>query len=135
MGRNKKLETFRITATPDQWRGLVRDHDELSGEDFHEKYGFSWSSIYKNAVEGGYYVLVRVKRPKDSDSVNEKTEKADHPFAIASEDIPETYIARSVRIGEGIAARLAELEAANRQYQKSAILNRILDAGLKFYGF
>lgn len=135
MGRNKKLEIFRSSATPDQWRGLVQDHDDLASEKFYKKYGFSWSGIYPDAVSRGYYVPVRTKRSKDSDSVNEKTEKADHPFAIASEDIPETHIARSVRIGEGIAARLAELEAANRQYQKSAILNRILDAGLKFYGF
>ena len=135
MGRNKKLETFRITATPDQWRGLVRDHDELSGEDFHEKYGFSWSSIYKNAVEGGYYVLVRVKRPKDPDSVTEKAEIKFPPFVIASEDIPEEFIARSVRIGEGIAARLTALEAANRQYLKGSIINQILDAGLRYYGF
>ena len=135
MGRNKKLETFRITATPDQWRGLVQDHDDLAPEDFHTKYGFSWSSIYKNAVEGGYYVLVRVKRPKDPDSVTEKAEKKVPPFMIASDDIPEEFIARSIRIGANIAARLAELEAANRQYQKSAIINQVLDAGLRHYGF
>ena len=135
MGRNKKLETFRITATPDQWRGLVDDHEKLTITDFHEKYGFSWSGIYPDAVSRGYYVPVRTKRSKDSVSDIEITEKTFPPFVIASEDIPEEFIARSVRIGEGIAARLAELEAANRQYQKSAIINQVLDAGLRHYGF
>ncbi len=51
MARNTVTQQFRDTATEEQWKELVADHDTLSDEEFKNKYGFSWSSIRNDAAD------------------------------------------------------------------------------------
>ncbi len=55
MARNPVTEQFRQSATKEQWRELVSNHDALTKERLEEKYRFSWSSIMNDTAEKGYY--------------------------------------------------------------------------------
>ena len=131
MAKDTKTQRFRDSATEEQWKELVIDYETLPSDDFKNKYGFTWSSIYQTAVERGYYQKKKNTTTAPSLSANTKA----HTFII--DDIPEDIksISRSVSLYEDVVNRLNKLENSKRQYTKKAILNQLLSDALSYYGY
>jgi hypothetical protein len=132
MARNTVTEQFRQTATEEQWRELVSDHDTLPKEQFEEKYHFSWSSIMNDAAERGYY---EKKRKHFSSTLPQRNPDGSEVFFVAAQPSDLKKVSRSVQLSEDIYARLQSLEHDNGQYTHSSILNQLLDDALKKYGY
>ena len=107
MPRNTVTEQFRQSATEDQWRRLVSDHDMLSKEQFVEKYHFSWSSIMNDAADKGYY---EKKRQRHSSSLPLRNQNGSEAFYVADRPADRKKVFRSVQLDEDIYARLQALE-------------------------
>jgi len=131
MPRNTVTEQFRQSATEDQWRELVSDHENLSKDDFEAKYNFSWSSIMNDAAERGYY---EKKRQRSSSTPVLTTETGAKMLIVAPQPAGIEKIPRSVQLNKDIYDRLKSLEDENTQYTHAAILNQLLDDALKLYG-
>ena len=132
MARNTVTEQFRQSATEDQWRELVSDHDTLSKEQFEEKYHFSWSSIMNDAAEKGYY---EKKRQRHSSALPQRNPDGSETFYVADRPADRKKVSRSVQLDEDIYTRLQALERDKGQYTHSSILNQLLDDALKKYGY
>lgn len=132
MARNTVAQQFRETATEEQWRQIVIDHDELSDSHFRDKYNFSWSAVMNDAVERGYY-----EKKKRYHSVIQSQKKADGTdvFFVTSQSAGVKKVARSVQLREDIYSRLQSLEYDNDQYTHISILNQLLDDALRKYGY
>lgn len=132
MARNTVTQKFRDTATDEQWKQLVTDHDTLSKEEFEDKYDFSWSSIMQDAVDKGYY---EKKRNYSSSAPGETRTTGKLQFYVADTPADTKKIARSVQLNKDIYDRLQKLESDKGQYTHSSILNQLLDDALKKYGY
>lgn len=53
--RQTVAQIFRDTATDEQWKEMVSEHDLISSDEFKDKYGFTWSAVMKDAVDKGLY--------------------------------------------------------------------------------
>ncbi len=124
MAKNTYLDEFRANATEEDWRAAVEDHDNLSNDEFSEKYKFSWSAIQTEATERGFY------EPKRKTSTNTKKELIleRHPAGIKKKS-------RSVILEEDVIKRLNSIEEYYGQYNKTSILNQLLKDALNTYGF
>ena len=131
MARNTVTQQFRDTATEEEWRQMVADHDTLSADDFKEKYKFSWSGIMNDAAKRGYYEKKRNSSPTPS----QKKADGTNVFFVSAQPADIKKISRSVQLNEDIYARLQNLEHDNGQYTHSSILNQLLDDALKKYGY
>lgn len=132
MARNTVTEQFRRSATEEQWRELVADHDSLSKEDFDAKYHFSWSSIMNDAAEKGYY---EKKRKHSSPTLVRRNPDGSEVFFVSAQPADIKKVSRSVQLNEDIYNRLQSIEHDNGQYTHSSILNQLLDDALKKYGY
>ena len=132
MARNTVTEQFRQSATEEQWKQLVSDHDTLTKEQFEEKYHFSWSSIMNDATEKGYY---EKKRKYSAPTLVQRNPDGSKAFYVADRPADRKKISRSVQLDEDIYARLQALERDKGQYTHSSILNQLLDDALKKYGY
>ncbi len=130
MPRNTVTQQFRITATEEQWKQLVADHDSLSDEEFKNKYGFSWSSIMNDAADKGYY-----QKKRKYNSPMKKISNGAETFFVKAQPSDIKKISRSVQLNEDIYNRLQSIEHDNGQYTHSSILNQLLDDALKKYGY
>lgn len=136
MSTNKKLSAFRETATDAQWKKLVEDHANLSPAEFSEKYGFSWSGIFPTAVDLGYYTPSRTARHSGAEAdAHSKPAVAPAAFTVSPENAQGPLISRSVQLTKAIVERLKAVEEKYPQYTKRAILNQIIDDGLRRSGF
>ena len=131
MARNTVTQQFRDTATEEEWRQMVADHDTLSPEDFKEKYKFSWSGIMNDAADRGYYE----KKRNSSPTLSQKKADGTDVFFVSAQPADIKKISRSVQLNEDVYARLQNLEHDNGQYTHSSILNQLLDDALKKYGY
>lgn len=132
MARNTVTQQFRDTATEEQWKELVADHDTLSDEEFKNKYGFSWSSIMNDAADKGYY---EKKRKHHSPTLTQRNPDGSEVFFVSAQPADLKKVSRSVQLNEDIYDRLQSLEHDNGQYTHSSILNQLLDDALKKYGY
>ena len=132
MARNTVTEQFRQSATEEQWKQLVSDHDTLSKEQFEEKYHFSWSSIMNDAAEKGYY---EKKRKHYSPTLTQRNPDGSEMFFVSAQPADIKKVSRSVQLNEDIYNRLQSLEHDNGQYTHSSILKQLLDDALKKYGY
>ena len=133
MSKNKNLESFRTTATDDQWLKLVADHENLTADDFQKNYGFSWNGIRPDAVERGYYTPSRRSSVKDLGDAPSAPKVP--TFSVGAEFAAGPLTKGSVQLCDSISARLRCVEESFPQYTKRGVLNALLDAGLRFYGF
>lgn len=133
MRRHTVTQQFRDSATDEDWRQIVADHDELSKEEFHEKYHFSWNSIMDDAVGKGYYERKRKASPAP-DPTTLSPENPAH-FFVSPVPAGQKKIARSVQLYDSIYTRLQTLENENSQYTRTSILNELLDEALRKYGY
>ena len=131
--RNTIPQQFRETATEEDWRQLIADHETLSDEDFYKKYRFSWAAVRADAIKRGYYERKR----KASSSAPSTTLSPEEPtsFFVSPIQAGQKKIARSVQLTEEIYTRLQSLENENAQYTHSSILNQLLDEALQKYGY
>ena len=132
MAKNTTAQQFRDTATDEQWKQLVADHEALSKEDFESKYHFSWSAVMNDAAKKGYY---QKKRIHSSPTPLYKKEDGTDIFIVAAHPADIKKISRSVQLNEDIYVRLQAIENDNGQYTHSSILNQLLDDALKIYGY
>ncbi len=132
MARNTLTQQFRNTATIEQWKQLVEDHDSLTKEQFEDKYKFSWSSIMNDAADKGYY---EKKRKHYSHTLTQKNPDGSEVFFVSAQPADIKKVARSVQLNEDIYNRLQSLEHDNGQYTHSSILNQLLDDALRKYGY
>ena len=132
MARNTVTQQFRQSATEEQWKQLVADHDSLSKEEFENKYKFSWSSIMNDAAEKGYY---EKKRTHHSPILTQRKADGSAVFFVSAQPADIKKVSRSVQLNEDIYNRLQSLEHDNGQYTHSSILNQLLDDALKKYGY
>ena len=132
MARNTSVQQFRNTATPEDWKKVVEDHENLSKEDFEAKYRFTWSGIMNDAAERGYY-----EKKRFFASPARPQQKADGTdvFIVAALPADIKKVSRSVQLNEDVYNRLLSLEHNNGQYTHSSILNQLLDDALKKYGY
>ena len=131
MARNTVTQQFRDTATEEQWKQLVADHDSLTKDQFEDKYKFSWSSIMNDAADKGYY---EKKRKHYSPTLQKKADGSEM-FFVSAQPADIKKVSRSVQLNEDIYTRLQSLEHDNGQYTHSSILNQLLDDALKKYGY
>ncbi len=132
MPRNTAVQRFRETATKDDWKKAVADHEKMSDEDFRKEYGFAWNSILSDAADKGFYERKRNRStttPLQSNTSEPKT------FIVSDSPAGRKKIARSVQIYEDIAERLKALENDKGQYTHASILNQLLDEALTSYGY
>ncbi len=123
--KNTAAQRFRDSATEENWKEAVKDHDTLSPIEFKEKYGCTWSAIQKDAIDRGYY---EAKRKYTKTSRGSK-------FTIPDQTGNVKKIARSVQLDEDIYARLKKVESDKGQYTHSSILNHLLGEALSKYGY
>lgn len=124
--KSTAAQRFRDSATEENWKEAVKDHDTLSPIEFKEKYGCTWSAIQNDAAELGYYQKKRV-RIKSSSRVQ--------AFIIPDQAGDVKKIARSVQLDEAVYERLKQLEREKGQYTHSSILNHLLEEALSIYGY
>lgn len=132
MARNTSVQQFRNTATPESWKQVVEDHENLSKEDFEAKYRFTWGGIMNDAAERGYYEKKRLYSSTAKPQL--KADKTD-VFIVAAQPADVKKVSRSVQLHADIYERLQILEHDNGQYTHAAILNQLLDDALKKYGY
>lgn len=132
MARNTVVQQFRDTATDEEWKQLVANHDALSKEDFEEKYNFSWSAVMNDAVEKGLY---EKKRNYSFTPTPLKKEDGTKIFFVEDRPADTKSVSRSVQLDEDIVARLQKLENDKGQYTKKSILNQLLSDALSEYGY
>lgn len=103
--RQTVAQIFRDTATDEQWKEMVSEHDLLSNDEFKDKYGFTWSAVMKDAVDKGLYT-----KKKNVGGQASKNEAGDNrcrrDFIV--DDIPKGIKKkqRSIELYEDIATRL-----------------------------
>ncbi len=140
--KNTAAQRFRDSATEEEWKDAVKDHDLLSDKNFKAKHGFSWSSVHKDAVERGYYKPKRKcsSRMRPAAAYECTTEASEEPnvnlFIIPDQAASEKQkISRSVQLDTDIYERLKALESDKSQYTHSSILNHLLGEALLIYGY
>lgn len=124
--KNTCAQRFRDSATEEEWKEAVKDHDTLSPIDFKDKYGCTWSAIQNDAAELGYY---KKKHVRINSSSRVQT------FIIPDQAGDVKKIARSVQLDEAVYERLKKLERDKGQYTHSSILNHLLGEALSIFGY
>ena len=132
--RQTVAQIFRDTATDEQWKEMVSEHDLFSSDEFKDKYGFTWSAVMKDAVDKGLYT--KKKNVGGQASKNEAGDSRCRKDFIV-DDIPKGIKKkqRSIELYEDIATRLNNLRDDKCQYTFASILNQLLDEALKKYGY
>ena len=131
MSKNTRVQQFRNSATDEEWMAAVADHDALTAEEFKTKYGFSWSAILNDAANKGFYQ----KKRNPSSTLPHFQEPKVVAFTIPAQTEDIEKVSRSVQLSKQTYDRLQRLKNDNRQYTLFAVLNQILDDGLKKYGY
>ena len=126
-------QKFRDEATDEKWQEMVLDHDNLTPDEFKNKYGFTWSAVMNDAVERGLYTKKKSASNPTSNADGTNTIRKD--FMV--DDIPKGIKKkqRSIELYDDIATRLNKLRDDKCQYTFASILNQLLDEALKKYGY
>lgn len=125
MGNNTKLNEFRNSATDEQKKQIVEDNENLSKEDFKEKYGFTFSAIMNELVEEGFYEKKRMVMKKETGT---------NIFTL-DPSIVGRLKRKTISISEDIDIRLKKLEEDNPLARTKYICNQIIADGLEKYGY
>lgn len=131
--RQTVAQKFREEATDEQWLELVDDHDNITGDEFKEKYGFTWSAVMNDAVEKGLYT----KKKNSGEHTDTRPEQEIFKNEFRVRDIPKGIKKkqRSIELYDDISKRLNDFRNDKCQYTFASILNQLLDEALKKYGY
>jgi len=131
--RQTVAQKFREEATDEQWLELVDDHDNITGDEFKEKYGFTWSAVMNDAVEKGLYI----KKKNSGEHTDTRPEQEIFKSEFRVRDIPKGIKKkqRSIELYDDISKRLNDFRNDKCQYTFASILNQLLDEALKKYGY
>lgn len=126
----RSIQDFRNRATKQDMKALedyILSQRKKSEAFPNSTYGFSYSSASKYLRENGF--LSRLQTPEM------KEEKPE--FLIRGIDLKEDpeYVSRTFCVRKDLLDRYDQFCAANRQYPKKAIINKLLDEVLSRYGF
>lgn len=131
MAINKRLNSFRTEATPDQWEQMVTDHETMNKDDFVEKYGFTFSAARTEAIEKGYYEPKRtVTHP-----IKEPYTESENDIIVPRKFARGTFQQTSIQLLTDISQLLQKAYAANPLYDKRYVLNTLLYEALISHGF
>ena len=131
--RQTVAQKFREEATDDQWLELVDDHDNITGDAFKEKYGFTWSAVMNDAVARGLYT----KKKSSGEHTDNPPKQIEAKRDFLVRDIPKGIQKkqRSIELYDDISKRLNDFRNDKCQYTFASILNQLLDEALKKYGY
>ena len=112
-----------------------RDH---TNKEFMDHYGFGYPALKARIKKRDAKAEPRIDIPKLNRRVRKSDSSSKKPkvypeFRVRKEKVDK--VSRSVQIDKDIYERLKRLEAQESNSYRSAVLNKVLDEGLKKYGF
>jgi len=112
MARQTRAQQFRESATEEDWKIAVEDHNMLSSQEYKDKYGFTWSAIVYDAVEKGLYT-----KQRSGGQIIAENHMAKKPEMFVVKDMPVNVkkVNRSVQLERDIYDRLKKLEQEKGQ--------------------
>ena len=126
MANNIKLNEFRVNATDEEMKQAVADNENLTKDEFKDRYGFTFSAIMNELVEKGFYEKKRIVIKKD--------ETGAEAFVLNPE-IANGIKRKTITISEDVDNRLKKLEEDHPFTKTMYICNQIISDGLAKYGY